>query len=237
MNDYLEITTEIPLEWKDTFTDTALSYLKSAHEKAYFSVLDMNAYYYVKAASSESYSAWNRQLFSEGTISGFPVTGVQVDMYNGSLPADLLLSKINLNFFNTIHGFFDTYGHFLHVALFPGSNVPKNLYLSTVKQKIDGYPTMSSISDALRKLTSQYIYSYINDLDNTNKHRDHISPILTTWLDNGEQTIEVPPFDKDGREHYDYYMEDAFEESCKLVIDCFNDVTAEVLTYLNRSRS
>lgn len=228
---------EIIPEWKELFDEDTLSYLKSAQEKVFFTILDMNGYYYVKESTQKAYAEWNSKLFTEGRVSNFPESTVNVEFYYGQLPSNLLLSKTVLTFFNTLHSFFDTYGHFLHKSLFPMDSIPPKLYFSHVVKKIQGCQQMSSIADTLENFTYQYIYSYIVDIDNTNKHRDHISPQLTVWLNDGDQTTELPAFEKDGRKHYDFYLEDALEDSNKFVIELFNEVTKVVTAYLkNQSK-
>jgi|GEM_PF-6284318 len=238
MNEEPYFSLEVREEWKQFFSQQALAYLKSAQDKILYSILDINGFYSVQKAIDDSYKEWNRKLM-KGGLSG-SVSDVlphdAVSYFGGDVPTELLLDKIHLNFFSTIHSFFDTYAQFLYRTLFPKDNVPSKLYFYNVKDKISSDSTMVSVEKAIEQYTSQSTYSYISDMDNTNKHSRHVSPETTIFLNDGEQQTDVPAFQKGKRSHDKQPMQDLLEDSTALVKGFFNDVTTEVLKYVRTNK-
>jgi hypothetical protein len=229
MNGKIEFSTKISDEWKDALKKRnaldAIDFLKSAQEKLLFSTLDINSYYHIRDSNKKAYDEWNKKLFEQGSISNFPQT--TIDYFSTQVPADFLLSKVSYNLFNSLHSFFDNYAHFLHRSLYPNETIPEKLYFFHVSKKISKDPIFQVVSVEINNYTGKTAFKYINNIDNTNKHRRLISPQTTMYLNDGEQKIVIPAFEKNGKND-EKEMEDILEDCYELCIDFYNEVTSKV---------
>ncbi|WP_338786276.1 hypothetical protein [Metabacillus sp. FJAT-53654] len=203
-----------------------ITYLESAQQKILYAILDLNAFYYSLNGLGEAYSEWNRKLFSEGQVSGPPEC--KLNYCSTSVPPEVLLSKISYTFFNSFHSFFDNYGHFLYACLYPEKEIPKRLYFYQVRNDLLGDIKYKTVTDAIEEYTSKPSFSYVNDIDNMNKHERLISPQANVSLNDGNVEIEMPGFIK-GKETYDKEeMQNLFEDCYELCVGFYNKVTNKV---------
>lgn len=203
-----------------------LTYLESANQKILYAILDLNAFYYSLNGLGEAYKEWNRKLFSEGQVSGSPEC--KLDYCSTPVTLNVLLSKISYTFFNSFHSFFDNYGHFLYSCLYPEKEIPKKLYFYHVRQELLKDSKYKAISDVIEQYTSKPSFSYVNDIDNLNKHERLISPQANVFLNDGSVEIEMPGFIK-GKEVYDKEeAQNLFEECYDLCVNFYKEVTQKV---------
>lgn len=173
--------------------------------------------------------------FEKGKPFELPSSLLRIDYYYAEQPAEIFMSKITLDFFGTVHSFFDTYAHFLHKALFPQDSLPNNLYFHKIKEKIESDNSMKNIMDKINEKLED-IYVYIGDINNMNKHRKHILPISELSFITGKQSFSFPAFKK-GKEHDERITKETLESSCKLIIELFNEVTQTVFDYSENIKS
>jgi hypothetical protein len=229
-----DFTSKILPEWEKALqrhnaTD-ALDYLKYSQEKIVFSILDLNAFYYVLNQNKKAYEKWNNKLMQEGKISHFP--NDMIDYFSTSVPSHILLNKINTNYFNSMHSFFDNYAQFLFRCLFPTERIPNRLYFYNILEKIRKEPSLNTILTTIENYTVKDAFTYINDINNVNKHVGAISPEITVILNDGEQSVHIPEFDKDGKPHDETDMTKILEDAHELVIEFYKHVTDVVFNYL-----
>lgn len=227
-------STEIKDEWKENIEklglNQALEYLKDSQDKILFAILDINSFYYVLDKKKEAYQEWNEKLFANKTISGGPIN--KIEYCNQHVPAEILLNKISMNFFTSLHSFFDNYAHFIHSCLFPNDDIPKRLYFGTIFSKISKINEFKNIYDNILEFKEEKYFDYIVNVDNVNKHRGIISPQSTIWLNDGTIDIEMPKFDKDGTLYSEEQMMNALEDSLNLVNNFYKAITKSVFEYL-----
>ncbi|OAB41791.1 hypothetical protein [Paenibacillus antarcticus] len=228
MNEQYSFSLKVLDEWQQIWTSETIEYLKTAQEKVFFSIMDLNSYYYVQNELNHKNRIWRKE-FEEGNPFEIPSSVLKIDYYYTELPAELFMSKITLNFYGTVHSFFDTYAHFLHTALFP-DHLPNNLNFAVVRKKIVSNHFMKNITRTIGK-NKRAIYPYIRDINNMNKHSKHINPISELSFETGEQIFSNPAFKKDTTDHEEKAMKETLEASCKMIIEFFNEVTNSVYDY------
>ncbi|WNB93431.1 hypothetical protein [Bacillus sp. NEB1478] len=203
-----------------------ISYLESAQQKILYAILDLNTFYYSLKEYREAYSDWNKKLFSEKKVSGPP--NFKVDYCSTHVPLEVLLSKISYTFFNSFHSFFDNYGHFLYACLYPDKEIPKRLYFYQVRNELLIDATYKSVSDAIEEYTIKPSFSYVNSIDNMNKHVRLISPQASVSLYDGTIEIVMPEFIKGKETYNEEEMQKLFEDCYELCVGFYNKVTSKV---------
>lgn len=214
-------------------TSETIEYLKTAQEKVFFSIMDLNSYYYIQNELSHKNRIWRKE-FEEGKSFEIPSSVLKIDYYYTELSAELFMSKLAFNFYGTVHSFFDTYAHFLHTALFPDP-FPNDLNFAKVRKRIVSNPSMKNISRTIGKNKST-ICSYIRDINNMNKHSKHIHPVSELGFETGDQIFSSPAFKKDSTDHEEKALKETLEASCKMIIEFFNEVTKSVYYYSIRGK-
>ncbi len=235
MNEEFEFSTVLLPEWKEIAKTLnlgeALEYLNDSQDKIVFAILDINFFYYIIDKKKEAYQKWNEKLFENKQISWLPINNMK---YCGQdIPFEILLNKISMNFFTSLHSFFDNYAHFLHLCLFPNEKIPERLNFYKMLNKISKNDKFAKIYNKMCLiLEKEKYFKYIVDIDNINKHRSVVSPESTTWLNNGDIEIEMPGFTKKEAIYSKVRMVDALEDSLNLVNNFYKEITQEVFNYL-----
>ena len=234
MDKEFEFSTGLTSEWEEIVMTLnlgdALEYYKDSQDKILFAILDINFFYYILDKEKEAYREWNDKLFENKSISNFPAN--TIEFCGQYISSEILLNKICMNFFTSLHSFFDNYAHFLHLCLFPDEVIPKKLYFGTLLKKINQNNKFGNIYNKICGFKRNKYYNYIIDIDNINKHRSIVSPQSTIWLNDGAIEIEIPEFSKDGANYSKEQMVNVFEDSLNMVNDFCKHVTREVFDYL-----
>lgn len=190
--------------------------------------MDLNSYYYIQNELNKKNDTWLNEL-KNGKPFEFPSSLLKIDYYYTEQPAELLISKITLNFYGTVHSFFDTYAHFLHKSLFPQDPIPVYLNFSKIKNKIKSDDSLEEIKMKIEE-NEVAIFPYVGDINNMNKHQKHIFPYSEMDLVTGEQSFTSPAF-RNKNDHEEKITKDTLESSCKMIIDFFDNVTKMVYEY------
>jgi hypothetical protein len=227
----MEFSTKIFDKWKEVLSKESIDLIEYAQQKIIFAILDLNAYYYAIGKIKESYTEWIKPLFEKGRVSNFPDSNVEY--CSTQVPSDVFFNKINFSFYSSIHSFFDNYGQFMCSCLFPARPESVKFYFNDVYKELGGNSTFLDIFNKVQEFKRKNIFQYITDIDNVNKHRYTVSPLVTTWLNDGEITTELPEFIKEKRRHNKTDMVDNYEDSLDLAIEFYNKVTPLIIQYLN----
>lgn len=233
MSNQFDFSLKVLNEWKQIWTTETIEYLKTAQEKVFYSIMDLNSFYYIQNELNKKNKIWLKEL-EDGKSFELPSSFLKIGYYYTELPAELFMSKITLNFYSTVHSFFDTYAHFLHKALFPDP-LPDKLNFEQVRIKINSDNSMKYIQRKLKKNKGK-MYTYVRDINNMNKHNKHIHPISEVRFDTGEQKFSLPAF-KIIKDHEEKATKETLETSCKMIIDFFNEVTKTVYEYSTKVSS
>lgn len=225
----MDFTTEVSNEWKEVLSKTSLEYLESVQQKILFSILDLNAYYHAMKKSKEAYQKWVKPLFENKPIYDFPET--IINYCSTDIPSTMFLRKINFSFYNSIHSFYDNYAQFICSCIFPLRAECTKFYLKNVYTELSKDVCYKAIYDKIGEFMKNKVYWYIIDMNDVNKHRYTISPLVTTWLNDGEITSQLPEFIKSKR-HNETDMEDSYEDACDLNIKFYEEVTPLIIQYL-----
>lgn len=228
MSKQFEFSLKVLDEWKQIWTTETIEYLKTAQEKVCYTIMDLNSFYYVQNELDKKNKMWLTE-FEEGKPFEFPSSFLKIDYYYTEQPAEIFMSKITLNFYGTVHSFFDTYAHFLHKALF-SDPLPDKLNFEQVIKKIISDTSMENIKIMIEK-NKGAMYPYVRDINNMNKHNKHIHPFSEVRFDTGEQTFSFPAFKKGNNDHDEKATKESLETSCEMIIDFFNEVTKSVYDY------
>ncbi|MCK6075375.1 hypothetical protein [Paenibacillus silvae] len=234
MCEQLSFSRTVLNEWERTWDNETIDYLTTAQEKIFFSLMDLNSFYYIQNELNKKNKIWLKEV-ENGNPFEFPSSLLQMDYYSTEQPAGLFMSKITLNFYGTVHSFFDTYAHFLHKALFPQDTLPILLNFKQVKNKIKSDSSMKNIEIGIDE-NEVAIFPYVTEINNMNKHKKHVSPFSWTNLVTGEQSFFLPAF-RHKNDHEEKITKDTLESSCKMVIDFFNNVTQTVYDYSLNTRT
>ncbi|APB75610.1 hypothetical protein [Paenibacillus polymyxa] len=228
MSEQFNFSLKVLDEWKQIWNIETIDYLKTAQEKVFFSIMDLNSYYYVQNELNKKNEIWLKE-FEDGKPFELPSSLLRIDYYYTEQPVEIFMSKISLNFFGTVHSFFDTYAHFLHRALFPQDPLPYDLNFHKVRGKIKSDNSMKDIKDKIKE-NERVIQRYVGDINNMNKHRKHIHPISELNFVTGEQSFSFPAFKK-GQDYEEKVTKETLESSCKMIIEFYNEVTKMVYDY------
>lgn len=146
-------------------------------------------------------NVWNSALTSGiGTLVSI---GDSVDYFGMKINPAIAMDKLTMETLSLLHNFYDNFAQWINSALLGERAIEiSRVSIKSLINRLPEFPEYTgNFIDELKKLISSDEYSYIEDFNNTLKHRRQI--FINNKIDilrvDGE--VAIPKFEKDGRYH------------------------------------
>ena len=187
-----------------------LQYLESSIRKLNFAHLELCSLRNITESIKESYTTWNDELFSKGTVDCLP--NCNLDYFSNVIPDSLAIDKVTADFFNYTHSFFDNYAQFINVTLLGNEALSRDkIDLKTLKNHLTQTILYPDITDKIVGCLTDPQFEFIEDFNNLTKHQSLISPHSELCLNNGDLELTMPGFEKIARNRLRTYSSSDLE--------------------------
>ncbi|WP_273716929.1 hypothetical protein [Alkalihalobacillus pseudalcaliphilus] len=140
-----------------------------------------------------------KSVVEKGSVTLHAPSEDNLDYFGEPVARNVVIDKLTIEIFSTLHSFFDTFGQWLNSALFANQALPiKQVTFNKVVDKLAEFPEYTgSFITSLNHVTGSSEYKFISDLNNVVKHRFQIYTQARFNLFNGEKNLTTPKFRKE----------------------------------------
>lgn len=150
--------------------------------------------------------------------------GISVDRYYA-------YNKLFTEIYSNLHSFFDVFAQYINLAFLGDDALTERLSIKTLCAKFKNFNEYNgSFCDTITNLLSDDRFKYIEDLNNTCKHRFQILSHSKQNLLSGDYELTIPSFSKDGR----IYPEKDLLSHTKDLLDFCINLFYESLVFLQK---
>lgn len=191
---------------KDKKVADSYQYYESSSYKLYlagvtFSALENVINSYLENEKSHVRDVWN-SAFTSG-IGSFVVRENSIDYFGMKISPAVAMDKLTMEVLSLLHNFYDNFAQWMNSALFGEKAIDiGKVSIKSLITKLPSFPEYTGIFiDALKELIKSDEYTYIEDFNNTLKHRRQIFTNNQIDIFTVDGTVVIPKFEKDGRIH------------------------------------
>lgn len=210
----------------DAFQFFSTCNFKITSSKVSFKALNNLVDEYITNETKERNSMFE-EVLKTGHSSLFAKTDNK-DFFGQEVSRSILIDKLTIEVFSTLHSFFDTYAQWINAVLFGDLALPiKTVSLGSVISKIDQFSEYSGqfVTD-FRSISISHEYKYISDINNVIKHRHQIYTKAKFNLFEGTGSVTLPAFHKDNNSYSDV-------EVLNIISTCINYCEKLLLDSIN----
>lgn len=140
-----------------------------------------------------------------------------IDYFGVRIGRNVLVDKLTIEIFSTLHSFFDTYAQWLNAALFANKAKPvKNVTFSNVIDMLDSFSEYNGkFITKLKGVKTSPQYQFISDINNIIKHRFQIYTKAQLNFFDGDKNLMIPKFRKENNSYSE-------KEVLDIIKDCFD---------------
>lgn len=191
---------------KDKKVADSYQYYESSSYKLYLADITYRALEnvvngYLESEKIHVSNVWNNALTSG--IGTFVSKDNSVEYFGMKINPAVAMDKLTMEVLSLLHNFYDNYAQWINSALFGERAI--DISKVSIKSLINILPSFPEYTgkfiDDLKKLVSSDEYTYIEDFNNTLKHRRQIFTNNKIDILTIDGEVIIPKFEKDGRPH------------------------------------
>lgn len=191
---------------KDKKIADSYQYYESSNYKLYladitFRALENVVNGYLEAEKKHVSNVWNSALTSG--MGTFVPSDNSVDYFGITINSAVVMDKLTMEVLSLLHNFYDNFAQWINSSLFGEQAIDiGRVSIKSLINKLPSFPEYSGkFIDDLKNITSSDEYSYIEDFNNTLKHRRQIFTNNQIDILAVDGEVVIPKFEKDGRHH------------------------------------
>lgn len=191
---------------KDKKVADSYQYYESSSYKLYLADITYRALEnvvngYLESEKTHVSNVWNSALTSG--IGTFVSRDNSVDYFGMKINPAVAMDKLTMEVLSLLHNFYDNFAQWINSALFGEQAIDiGRVSIKSLINKLPSFPEYSGdFIDNLKVLISSDEYSYIEDFNNTLKHRRQIFTNNQIDILTVDGEVVIPKFEKDGRLH------------------------------------
>lgn len=191
---------------KDKKVADSYQYYESSSYKLYLADITYRALEnvvngYLESEKTHVSNVWNSALTSG--IGTFVSRDNSVDYFGMKINPAVAMDKLTMEVLSLLHNFYDNFAQWINSALFGEQAIDiGRVSIKSLINKLPSFPEYSGdFIDNLKDLISSDEYSYIEDFNNTLKHRRQIFTNNQIDILTVDGEVVIPKFEKDGRPH------------------------------------
>lgn len=212
--------------------EDSIQYLENCMDKLSMATLEYNSIEYIIENSNKNCETIRKKrdddLKNEGK---FSLTNEEASKlygcisYNGSyLSTQRMIKKVLIDFFSYLHSFFDNWAQFLNVVLLANRQKNENeIQFKQINNYINKYKEYNEIRDKISNIKKSKKFKYIEDFNNTVKHKYNIKAKYNLSMINFEPITSIPSFRKGNRIHHRKNILEWCSEVLEFVIENYYD--------------
>lgn len=152
--------------------------------------------------------------------------GVSIDRYYA-------YNKLFTEIYSNLHSFFDVFAQYVNLAFLGDEALTERLSVKTLCNKFKNFSEYNgNFYDTITNLLSDDRFQYIEDLNNTCKHRFQILSHSEQNLFSGDYKLTIPSFSKDGRTYPEKDLLTYTEDLLDFCINIFYESLVFLQAYL-----
>lgn len=205
---------------KEKYIIDSYQFLSTCEFKIFSSEISYKALTNICVEQFNKFDTQREELFKNAFETGMGTIKAEedeIDYFGVKVNRDVLIDKLTIEIFSTLHSFFDTYAQLLNSALFANKSLKiKDVSFTKVIDNLDSFPEYTGTFISLLKSVKQSSeFTFITDINNIVKHRFQIYTQTKFNLFDGNKNLIIPKF----RKGNNVYTE---KELLDIIKDCFD---------------